>query len=681
MLRRFREQCSDYRFDGIHTLLLLFGALIGLWLLAAYSHTLGEQPLPAVLQSVVPWQNANVRPEPWERTLFLTGIILVPFCSLVLWFSIHLFFLQKKREWSLIMACVLVVFAAGGWIVTLSHSTPPPVIGLWEAWYTEPWKVLFPLTISSIVAMLLGITLLFFPRTWPRLSLPYPLLWECAFIALCVLFLSYDPLSLLQGVQTETSDDMWFIIPAWDILHGKYLFVESESQYGLLIFYMLAAVFRFIGTSVQSLKLVEMIVHAGYYTLVYVLVRSICKTRQGAIAAFLFILGGSIFRNELRFETYLEPSVTRLRNMWDIPVLLAMYAEYTSGKQRWFFAACGLAALASIYNTDIGLSLGLIMIGWSCVLPLFSDAPFSLQCKKIVMRIAISASCLFGAGLVFSLLTKIISGTWPNWSLNFYYTKLYLAGFGAMPMPVFGAYWAILGAEGVAIITACASWLLQRPLRNAPFLLTVGIYGLLIFQYYLNRSFIANLWVVSLPACLSGVMLVQAYLERCAHHDYRDSLCRKEIEWPLKILAGIFLGINLWIVGIGIPTLYARRYAPVQIAPTDPAFASEMSKSALAITSRIGKQDSVAVISPREAIFLLNADRSSAFHVPMLETVFTIEKMNTILSAFVSERHEYLFIEKNYARCPMCDAVSSALLPNYILETSQGFLDVYKRRD
>jgi hypothetical protein len=59
--------------------------------------------------------------------------------------------------------------------------------------------------------------------------------------------------------------------------------------------------------------------------------------------------------------------------------------------------------------------------------------------------------------------------------------------------------------------------------------------------------------------------------------------------------------------------------------------------------------------------------------------VFTINKMNDVLTQFVREDHPYLFVEHSYDKCPMCDTVRDALSPYYTLKETEGFLDVYQK--
>lgn len=676
MLSKIREQSSDARYDGAHALLLTAGAFIGLWLLTLWGNALPHNgPIPVILQSVVPWQGANVKPEPWEHQLFQIGLVLIPLSAALVWFACRKWLLGKRPNAATNIAAIIAICTAAVWLMTLK-----PTFDISSNWTAEPWMKLFPLSVGSLIAIALGILLL--SRRWnvPSFTLPYPTTIEVIAVAIFVAFISYDPISLINGQQTSSSDDYWFIMPAFDILHGKHLLVGSESQYGLLIFYVLAGIFHFIGASIQSLRIVEMFAHAAYYGLLYVLVRSLCQTRRGALVAFLFILGGTIMRNELRFETYIEPSMTRLRNFWDVPVLLMFLMEQKTGNRRWFIAGCALAAVAFLWNTDIGLALTLTTAVYAFVQPFFQHLTVGERVIVTLKREAILAASIAIGCLFFSLFIHTVSSAWPNWPLNYEYVRLYMAGFGAMPAPVMGAYWAVLGVEMAALLTVGASWVLWKKFRYAPFLFAVATYGFLNFQYYLNRSFIANLWSVALPACLCGVMLFQAYRERSREEQTQDSLCSRSIRWPITIVAGAFLGINLWMVGAGVQAMAARRYVAVTPPPFDTTFATDMEAATHAIISRVPEGDAVAIVSPREALFLIAANRTSAFHVPMLETIFTVNNMNAILSTFAEEHRPFLFVEHNANRCPMCDAVVNALSPYYALQGTEGLLDVYASR-
>ncbi len=174
------------------------------------------------------------------------------------------------------------------------------------------------------------------------------------------------------------------------------------------------------------------------------------------------------------------------------------------------------------------------------------------------------------------------------------------------------------------------------------------------------------------------MILGGAWWQKVQANAYRDSLVSPLIRIPLLLVAGICMGIALWSDATGLIAMIDRRYIHLEAkAPTDPAFLSNLDTTLKAIDEIVPETDPIAVLSPRESMFLLAADRASAFHVPMLETVFTIDKLSDLLRVFLDEQHPYLFVEHDHTRCPVCDASFQALQPYYTLKETKGLFDIY----
>lgn len=680
MLQSLRSRIGDSTYDGTHALLLWTGAILGLLGLTFWSMKIvGNMPIPAILQNVLPWQMANVQPEPWEGTLLHAGLIVVPLVALLVWVIGQSIVARYSETVALRIAAVSAVLATIIWLLVIRSIGGE--LHEFIALKNEPaWRVLIPMNIGVFIAMIATTAILFFRKSIHlNLTLiPQSFILEGILITLFSALLAFDPTSLSNAQPDMLGDAGWFLLPVHDILHGRQLLVASESQYGLGIFYLMAPFFRMAGTSIASLSMVMMLVQFLYYILLYVLVRLLCLTRRGAVLAFLFCIGWSLMHNELRFEIYAEPSVGRLRNIWDMPVLLCMLLEYGTQKKKWFLWSCIATALAFLYNADIGLSLALTAAVWAVAVPLFEYLTLKQTIISILKRLAILAGSLIVAVGLFTLIIRLVSGEFPNWALNTQYVSLYMAGFGAMPMPVAGAYWLVLSAYSAAVIAVLFAWLAKRPLPYAPYLLTLAAYGFLSFHYYLNRSFISNVWVIALPALLCFVILGGAWWQKVQANAYRDSLVSPLIRIPLLLVAGICMGIALWSDATGLIAMIDRRYIHLEAkAPTDPAFLSNLDTTLKAIDEIVPETDPIAVLSPRESMFLLAADRASAFHVPMLETVFTIDKLSDLLRVFLDEQHPYLFVEHDHTRCPVCDASFQALQPYYTLKETKGLFDIY----
>ncbi|MDB4978599.1 MAG: hypothetical protein JWM56_785 [Candidatus Peribacteria bacterium] len=679
MFASLRSRFENTRFDGAHALLLAAGVGVALMVLQLYANTISYNVLqaPDILQNVLPWMGANIQPEPWEHTLFQAGLFLIPLGGLGFWLVFEHAVLSRTPEKAYATSAAVAVCALGGWLFLLASAHPNALTVLRPVWGEASWSTLFPLTVLSGISVIVagGATFLRWPAM-PSISARWSIILECILLAVILAIICIDPHGLRFSLPMEASDDDWFIVPAHDILHGKHLLVESESQYGLLLPYMLAGIFKIIGLTIAHFHLVLMLAAFMYYVCLYGILRILFPTRTSAILSFIFILGWTYFRNEARSEMYGEPSITRLRNFWDMPLFLAIVLEYKTGKRLWFILACVIASVALLYNTDIGVALALTAMVWTIAQPLFQNLSLRNFATTAAVRLACAGCILLAGILLFSVWLKIVSGSFPDWPRDFYYTKLYLAGFGAMPMPVIGAYWAVLGTYVISILVALFTLVAGRPLKTAPLLLTISAYGVVAFQYYLNRSFIANLWVIAMPAAFCGILLAQAYRQRVRENQFRDTLIHPLVRAPVFFLISLFFGMSLYTTGSSLLLILQRRLAePAAAAPVD----TNMQNSITAITTRIPAQKRVAVISLRESAYLLQADRSSTFDVPILQSIFTINKMQNILQKFADQRHAYLFVEHTYDRCPMCDTIKGALLPLYTLQSTEGFLDIYKR--
>jgi hypothetical protein len=297
--------------------------------------------------------------------------------------------------------------------------------------------------------------------------------------------------------------------------------------------------------------------------------------------------------------------------------------------------------------------------------------------KRILLRIGMLCGSVGVMGLLIALTMRGWTGSFPEWSRYFFFGNLYLAGFGAMPMPVVGDYWILLGIYLTSLLFAAYVWIRTGTFANAPLLATIAGYGLLVFHYYLNRSFIANLWVIALPAGLCFCLLVKEWVDAMDTRNQSGQL--QKLRWPLFMIGGLITIMSAAAFFEGTSVTIARRFAPRTTAVIDQVFGDKMTVAVQAVRSLTTAEQGVAIISPRESVFLLEAGRKSAFHVPMLQTVFTIDDLQKVLQRFIDEDHPYLFVEREYTHCAMCDAVLASLPPVYTFDHSAGLLEVYKR--
>lgn len=646
--------------------LLAAGAFVGLLLLTLYAQTLSYDAtvLPNILKDIVPWQYGNLKPEPWEPQLYHLGAVLIPLASIALWLALK----RKMRENS---AMLLAATTGVIWFGILLWLHPTAREALLGSWQILPWQGFFFARASVIVALIVTGALWWLQKKMALPEAKWMTIVEGIAIVAFAAWLAYDPLSLSGYREVTASDHYWFMVPAADILQGKHLLIDSASQYGFLPFYLLAAAFKVFGVSITTFKAFLMVLHFAYYILLYVLVRNVFEKRSHAVLAYACVLGFTIMRNETRSEMYDEPSITRWRNFLDVPVILLFIAEMRTGKRIYFVLATLFAGIAFFWNTDMGLSIALMTAAWAVLVPLCKEQ--AAVPKMELMRRAGTFLCAIAAvNVAISLALYVGAGTYPAWYWYISFTRLYSAGFGAMPMPVLGAQWAVLGILGASVIIGLYLWMTRKMLSVVPLLLSIAGYGLLTFHYYLNRSFIANIWVIGLAPALCLCVLFAMW-------DAERPSWATPAKWIVGITAGILCIFSVAAFIDGASMTFIRRSAVIQPQVLPAGFEENMRKDVEAIQTLTTPKEGVAIISLREGVFLLEAHRKSAFQAPIMDTVFTITELKVQLQAFVDSGRPYLFIERSYENCPRCDAMKEMLSPFFTLDHQAGYLDVYKR--
>jgi hypothetical protein len=319
----------------------------------------------------------------------------------------------------------------------------------------------------------------------------------------------------------------------------------------------------------------------------------------------------------------------------------------------------------------MGIAMTIMTAIWTLLVPLCRET--EVPKTELMQRAGIFICAIVIVNIAISLALYSATGSYPSWYWYLSFTRLYGAGFGAMPMPVLGAQWAVLGILGTSVITGLYLWLTRKMLSVVPLLLSVAGYGLLTFHYYLNRSFIANLWVIGLsPALCLCILFAMWNAER--------PLWVRPVKWIVSFTAGILclFSVAASIDGTYLTFVHRSVVIPRQELPA--GFAENMTKDVEAIRTLTTPQEGVAIISLREGVFLLEAGRKSAFKAPIMDTVFTISELTAQLQGFVDAGNPYLFVEHTYERCPRCDAMKEMLSPFFVLDHQAGYLDIYKRK-
>ncbi|OGL87725.1 hypothetical protein A3I42_03385 [Candidatus Uhrbacteria bacterium RIFCSPLOWO2_02_FULL_49_11] len=305
----------------------------------------------------------------------------------------------------------------------------------------------------------------------------------------------------------------FFLGPVNDILHGKLLFAGTESQYGILLTYSLAFLFRYlVPFTYANFYVVIMAVSIAYYWLLYALLRVLTRSVRWSIVGLFTVFCVhllAITAISPPNEAYSFPSVTPLRFIFDIPIFLLLLLFIRKGKQFILPLAFTLAC-AVFYNFEIGISLGLAVFTFFVLRTWFADSGKRTCTHELLLFCGYSALFLAVIAGIVTFGTYIGSGQFPAWGRLIYFTKLYSAGFGALPLPQgFNLYHLVLLIYLVTLLTVVVKKFAGNARSEDALWGALAVYGIFIFHYYLNRSHPNNLYVVIVPAAILFIMMTK----------------------------------------------------------------------------------------------------------------------------------------------------------------------------
>lgn len=297
----------------------------------------------------------------------------------------------------------------------------------------------------------------------------------------------------------------FYLGPLADLLAGKSLLVNINSQYGVLVFYFLESFFKFLPLGFSSFSLVYTCLLVIQYFLFFFIVRQLFRSQALAffcLAALLLIndlspIGWAVWypsTGPLRFGfIYLLMALVVLRNQNPKKENLFLWLEagVASTAFWWSFEVC-------VYT--VPAYLGLIFLeSWRGP----NRKPlFLFQFLRTRFLMFASLTSLLGGVLYWDIFRR--SGELPHWSYYFDFIFFYQGGFGMITMPSRGYWWLILGVLYFSFF-AILGFLLNPAEKRPPHLnviILVTLYGIFQFFYYLGRSHPNNLFHISMPALL-----------------------------------------------------------------------------------------------------------------------------------------------------------------------------------
>jgi len=303
--------------------------------------------------------------------------------------------------------------------------------------------------------------------------------------------------------------DFW-LGPLNDVLHGRALLVDASSQYGVGSIYFLAAFFKVAPLGYGPLALLASFLTALQYAVAYSVMRLGGCPRTLAVptitAGVIGLLLGSIGSP----ADFPSTGGVRFGIPWLVVLLAVSWARWPRARPVLRSAAIGFVAIASVWSFETFVYTSFAFATVVAFEALTLDRG---SVRALVRDALVTAACCAAAHFVLALGTRLLAGSWPDWSTYLAFLSAYaggdeLYGLDVDPwspgLPIF----LLLLGSGVAL----GALLVRRPdlVRERRVLLlaiaaTSGL-GFASFSYFVGHSHPNTLMYTALPALAAGCL-------------------------------------------------------------------------------------------------------------------------------------------------------------------------------
>ncbi len=292
----------------------------------------------------------------------------------------------------------------------------------------------------------------------------------------------------------------FYLAPANEVIHGRLMLTDTFSQYGVGIFYFLAASLKILGFGYGSLVLLTGGLTALTSLLIFkVLTLTTRSTTYAVIGTCAAAILGPLASSDGP-ANFPSTGFLRFGPTWLLIVLLVLALRRDSPHQVWITLSSVVLAVSFVWSFESAFySVGTFVIVGILGPALIGEKTLSLRFVRSAL-ISISVVCLAGV-----LLTRAYSGSAINLLTYARYLEFYsTSGIWALPIEPWSPGIPVLLCS-VASVIALVTFLTSTSMEPAeirreffPILATTA-YAFLAFTYFLGRSHPNNLLTVSAP--------------------------------------------------------------------------------------------------------------------------------------------------------------------------------------
>lgn len=581
----------------IIVLALALFAPLGLWIHRHWSAAASDPTISHALFAVP----EECRPEPAERLIYLSGLVLVPGCifALARLASGCADLSSSQASGSrAILSCLLAI----GLVFFAVYAFGGDKDDAGQGWYHVRFNFFreHPVVLV-IVPVWLALVALYRPGVEKRNRWYWPLVGCVALV----------PWAGSVFPDTWLYAGKWHFNAVFDSLvrmHvGKTLLVDSTAQYGLYAWF-LNPIFRVFGLSVAKFTtLMGLLTACSYGMIGLFLKRQLSRPLIAALGLIATLFNGWMLFLTVEgphrgsyFDLYFQYVPLRLF----IPALMLGLAgswlaspSNARGRLLWAVLACGL-----LWNLDSGAPA---FAAWALTLIFLETEPARPpgRLRRLLTEFAIAGAAVSALFCTYALHARWAAGAWPDFTLLFRSQLIFYAhGFAMLPMPWPGAWMAIIALYLIGLACAALDHAKGACTGRSRAMFLVSVLGLLLFSYYQGRSHRAVLILAWWPAFPLLALLLDALLDLMEQERQSRSALGAIACLPAAILLGSTFS---FFTHLGMVGDYTGRQLGSLLYPGT----SGLSVDA-AILSRLPTRGApVWIISSRESILHLKTGR------------------------------------------------------------------------
>ncbi len=458
--------------------------------------------------------------------------------------------------------------------------------------------------------------------------------------------------------------DSFIAAPGWAAMSGLKLHVDTFSQYGLGMPFILGGLAQVAG-GFDYVHILKVLVGMGilYFVIYYVFLRIWFKCALTATVGILLALKWHVFwPGASDFFIWKYPSATMVRYFFDGLFFICLMLHARHGRRLFLAGAALVNGLAIFYVSDTGIYLFLALVSYWFIHLLyasFSQGRLTLGREKVLDGLLLAVPLMTAFVLMFFVTgPAVLSGAfWKNFTE---YIQLALGCFEAL-----GIFWSfrpeyagefILGGAMllVYLLTFAAVGslaVLGKINKEKLILIPLCIYGLCTYQYFVFRSIPSNLYVVVIPFVSLTCYLFLLFLDT-----WFPAFRRRVLVFTVLVLA-VMLAVSPAYLR------YPNIFHGVNFTEQKQALQQRLDvhEDVRMIQSLTQSSDKVALISDHETAFLMRAKRKPFFYYPFLVdsrdlqmldfggmNIYTVIQLERVLRQLKEQHPQQVFISKKY---------------------------------